>query len=163
MPGVRPGGRVTFRWRAKSHQKRAGMRGHAAELTASPGGLSVRTTAASQRLNKRCVTALRVARACISRLREMPTCKPHDELNSRAKTKFIPSRCSHLRCCIAECSSALPAFGLTHDSCPNGAPLAQSEFYRVTPNSSALFVTFRAPAKSYSAAGRNSRPRKTTT
>ena len=46
-----------------------------------------------------------------------------------------------------------PAFGLTHDSCPNGAPTAQSEFYRVPPNSSALLVTFRAPAKSYSPAG----------
>ena len=43
------------------------MRGHAAELTASPGGLSVRTTAASQCFHKRCVTAHRFARARSSR------------------------------------------------------------------------------------------------
>ena len=88
MPGLAPAGESLLLAR-KSNQKALGMRGHAAELSFEPGGLSVRATAASQRLNKRCVTALRVARACISRLREMPKRKPRDELNFRATTKPI--------------------------------------------------------------------------
>ena len=47
---------------------------------------------------------------------------------------------------------------LTRGGCPNGEPFgARSEFCRVPPNSSALLVTFRAPAKSYSPAGANTR------
>ena len=51
VPGVRPGGRVTFCLRQKVTKNRFSI--PAAELTASPGGLSVRTTAASQNFHKR--------------------------------------------------------------------------------------------------------------
>ena len=114
----------------------------------------------SQCFHKRCVTALRVARACISRLREMPMHKHCDELDERLDSTRRAQKSRTFRrdtraSAAAPQSAAAPspAFGLTHDSCPNGAPTAQSEFYRVPPNSSALLVTFRAPAKSYSPAG----------
>ena len=142
----------------KSHQKSLGMRGHAAELTASPGGLSVRATAASQRLNKRCFTALRVARAA-SRDRARCLCisTVTNSMRDSTQRERQPRSIRRDACASAAASqnaaAPSPAFGLTHDSCPNGAPLAQREFYRVPPNSSALLVTFRAPAKSYSPAG----------
>ena len=63
MPGVRPGGRVTFCLRQKVTKKRFEFGVTRQNSAASPGGLSVRTTAASQWFHKRCVTALRVARA----------------------------------------------------------------------------------------------------
>ncbi len=129
--------------REKSPKARLKCGGTRQNSAASPEGLSVRTTAASQRFHKRCVTALRFARARQSR--------DFARYGAQADRRFAALVLKHRHFRRDACASAAasqnaaapsPAFGLTHDSCPNGAPPAQSEFYRVPPNSKRFLVTF---------------------
>ena len=127
----------------KGGERERGMTRHIASLV-----LGSTLTPTLSRKQERGQYTLRDQRA--SATNQAQQHKQKDGCKTRAPASREVARCSTSN---AKCRDAPLMKTLTHDSCPNGAPTAQSEFYRVPPNSSALLVTFRAPAKSYSPAG----------